>query len=62
MNHSTEYSHSSHSSIIMSVARELFDRMFQRDVVSWTTMIDGFVNRDLPIEGIELFQRMLGLK
>ncbi|XP_058785642.1 pentatricopeptide repeat-containing protein At4g21065-like [Vicia villosa] len=43
----------------LGVAREVFDRMFYRDVVSWTSMIDGFVNHDLPVEAIELFERML---
>jgi pentatricopeptide repeat protein len=43
----------------LGVARELFDRMSYRDVVSWTSMIDGFVNCDLPIEAIDLFERML---
>ncbi|KHN30095.1 Pentatricopeptide repeat-containing protein [Glycine soja] len=41
------------------LARSLFDRMPHRDVVSWTSMIGGLVNHDLPVEAINLFERML---
>ncbi|KAK7351874.1 hypothetical protein VNO77_11619 [Canavalia gladiata] len=40
-------------------ARVLFDTMPLRDVVSWTSMIDGLVNNDRPVEAIDLFERML---
>ncbi|KAK7283513.1 hypothetical protein RIF29_13077 [Crotalaria pallida] len=43
----------------LGVAREVFDRMPDRDVVSWTTMIDGLVNADRPIEAMGLFESML---
>lgn len=43
----------------LGVARNLFDRMPERDVVSWTSMIDGLVNHDHPIEAIKLFEGML---
>lgn len=38
---------------------ELFDRMPQRDVVSWTCMIDGLVDDDRPVEAIVMFDRMV---
>lgn len=41
------------------IARQVFDRMSHRDVVSWTSMIAGFVNHHLTVEAIQLFQRML---
>ncbi|KAL5563055.1 hypothetical protein UlMin_032802 [Ulmus minor] len=40
-------------------AHEVFDRMPVRDVVSWTSMIDGLVENDRPLEGIELFEQMV---
>lgn len=43
----------------LGVARILFDKMSDRDVVSWTSLIDGLVNHDLSIEAIGLFERML---
>lgn len=43
----------------LGIARQVFDRMSHRDVVSWTSMIDGFVNHDLTVEAIQLFERML---
>ncbi|XP_010030671.1 pentatricopeptide repeat-containing protein At1g08070, chloroplastic-like [Eucalyptus grandis] len=39
-------------------ACKVFDRMSQRDVVSWTCMIDGMVDDDCPVEAIRLFERM----
>ena len=43
----------------LGFAHEVFERMSDRDVVSWTSMIDGLVNVDRPIEALELFGRML---
>lgn len=43
----------------LGVARVLFDKMPYRDAVSWTSMIDWLVNYDLPIEAMDLFERML---
>lgn len=42
----------------LSVARQVFDEMPQRDVVSWTTLISGFVGEGCGIEGIRLFCEM----
>jgi len=43
----------------LGIARQVFDRMSHRDVVSWASMIDGFVNHGLTVEAIQLFERML---
>nr|XP_016476725.1 PREDICTED: pentatricopeptide repeat-containing protein At4g21065-like [Nicotiana tabacum] len=42
-----------------SLALKVFDEMSDRDVVSWTSMIDGFVDNDRPIEAIGLFEQMM---
>lgn len=40
-------------------ACRVFDKMPDRDVVSWTSMIDGLVDDDRPSEAIKLFREML---
>ena len=40
-------------------ARRLFDESPVRDVVSWNTLIGGYVRRGLPGEALELFWRMV---
>ncbi|XP_031380814.1 pentatricopeptide repeat-containing protein At4g21065-like [Punica granatum] len=40
-------------------ALEIFDRMLERDVVSWTCTIDGLVDNDHPVKAIEMFEKML---
>ncbi|KAK4358615.1 hypothetical protein RND71_020844 [Anisodus tanguticus] len=40
-------------------ALKVFDEMSERDVVSWTSVIDGFVDNDRPIEAIKLFEEMM---
>ncbi|XP_028767938.1 pentatricopeptide repeat-containing protein At4g21065-like [Neltuma alba] len=40
-------------------AYDVFDRMSKRDVVSWTSMIDGLVDNDRPAEAIKKFEEML---
>ncbi|KAJ0683564.1 putative tetratricopeptide-like helical domain superfamily, DYW domain-containing protein [Helianthus annuus] len=42
----------------LSVARQVFDEMPQRDVVSWTALISGFVGEGSGAEGIRLFCEM----
>ncbi|KAK9286879.1 hypothetical protein L1049_015285 [Liquidambar formosana] len=37
---------------------KVFEKMGERDVVSWTSMIDGLVDDDRPIEAIRLFEEM----
>lgn len=40
-------------------ARKLFDQIPQKNVVSWTSMIIGYVQNDLPREAILLFKELL---
>ncbi|KAI3830663.1 hypothetical protein MKW92_030993 [Papaver armeniacum] len=42
----------------LDYARKLFDRMCQRNVVSWTAMIMGYVKQKKYSEGLALFHRM----
>ncbi|VAI90654.1 unnamed protein product [Triticum turgidum subsp. durum] len=42
----------------MAEARRLFDQMLVRDLVSWNTLIGGYVRRGVPGEALELFWRM----
>lgn len=37
----------------------IFEKMCNRDVVSWTSIIDGFVDDGRPIEAIRLFDQMV---
>ncbi|KAL4559176.1 hypothetical protein LXL04_031310 [Taraxacum kok-saghyz] len=39
-------------------ARQVFDKMLQRDVISWSTMIVGLANHGKAPEAIKLFQDM----
>ncbi|KAL6614613.1 hypothetical protein ACP70R_036883 [Stipagrostis hirtigluma subsp. patula] len=39
-------------------ARQEFDRMLQRDVVAWSSMIAGYAQNGRPHESLELFERM----
>uniref|UniRef100_A0A0E0QYR7 Cupin type-1 domain-containing protein n=1 Tax=Oryza rufipogon TaxID=4529 RepID=A0A0E0QYR7_ORYRU len=43
----------------MENARRLFDRSPVRDLVSWNTLIGGYVRRGNPAEALELFWRMV---
>lgn len=43
----------------VGTARLIFDRMKQRTVVSWNSMIDGYVQSGDPEEAISIFQKML---
>ncbi|KAE9592551.1 putative tetratricopeptide-like helical domain-containing protein [Lupinus albus] len=42
----------------LSHARLLFDRIFQKDVISWTSMIDAYGRNGHGHEAVELFQKM----
>lgn len=42
----------------LEVAREMFDRMPERDVVSWNSMIDGYVKCGRLEDAYNLFKRM----
>ncbi|XP_016448504.1 putative pentatricopeptide repeat-containing protein At3g08820 [Nicotiana tabacum] len=41
-------------------AREVFDEMVEKDVVSWSAMIQGYAANGLPKEALELFHKMQG--
>ncbi|MCL7042344.1 hypothetical protein MKW94_002291 [Papaver nudicaule] len=41
------------------IARYLFDTSSVKDVVTWTTMIDGYVQKNFPDEALKLFYSML---
>jgi pentatricopeptide repeat protein len=43
-------------------ARQEFDRMPQKDVVAWSTMIAGYAQNGRPHESLELFERMKATK
>ncbi|KAJ4973679.1 hypothetical protein NE237_006853 [Protea cynaroides] len=39
-------------------AMQVFDKMSDRNVVSWTSIIDGLVDNDRPVEALRMFSRM----
>ncbi|KAI3975061.1 hypothetical protein MKX01_005172, partial [Papaver californicum] len=39
-------------------AQRIFDKMSDKSVVSWATMVDAYTQADQPIKALELFQRM----
>jgi pentatricopeptide repeat protein len=43
---------------ILEDARKLFDKMCQRDVVSWTAMITGYAQNGYSVEALNLFKEM----
>ncbi|KAI9125459.1 hypothetical protein K1719_002877 [Acacia pycnantha] len=43
----------------LKLARKLFDEGFVRDVVTWTSMIDGYASRNYSEEAMSLFKLML---
>ncbi|XP_057822921.2 pentatricopeptide repeat-containing protein At1g11290, chloroplastic isoform X2 [Cryptomeria japonica] len=44
----------------MDYARQVFDRMYERNVVSWTTMIAGYAQNWRGEEALEFYKMMLG--
>lgn len=42
----------------MGYARKVFDEMPDRDVVSWTSVINGFVDNKRPLDGLRVFKKM----
>ncbi|KAJ6766927.1 REPEAT-CONTAINING PROTEIN putative-RELATED [Salix purpurea] len=45
----------------VDVARKLFDELSDRDVISWNSMISGYVANGFSEKGVELFKKMLYL-
>ncbi|VVA96914.1 unnamed protein product [Arabis nemorensis] len=43
----------------MEKARSVFDSMAEKDIVTWSTMIQGYASNSFPKEGVELFHQML---
>ncbi|KAJ4960050.1 hypothetical protein NE237_019960 [Protea cynaroides] len=43
----------------IAIARRLFDVILDKDLVSWSSMIEAYVRADLPICALELFKEML---
>ncbi|KAL2317228.1 hypothetical protein Fmac_031104 [Flemingia macrophylla] len=43
----------------VDLGRKVFDRMLERNVVSWTSLINGYVGRDLAKEAVSLFFQMV---
>lgn len=44
----------------MEMARHIFDEMLEKDMVSWTTLIQGYAANGFPKEALDMFYRMLG--
>ncbi|KAJ0112307.1 hypothetical protein Patl1_02501 [Pistacia atlantica] len=42
----------------MELARRFFDRILNKDLVSWTSMIEAYAQADLSLEALELFRQM----
>ncbi|KAJ0495959.1 putative tetratricopeptide-like helical domain superfamily [Helianthus annuus] len=42
----------------MGYAYKVFDKMPEKDVVSWTSVINGLVDNKRPMDGLRLFKRM----
>ncbi|KAI3509599.1 hypothetical protein L1887_24993 [Cichorium endivia] len=43
----------------MGFASKVFDKMLERDVVSWTSVINGYVDNKMTLEGLRLFDKMV---
>ncbi|XP_044502591.1 uncharacterized protein LOC123223500 [Mangifera indica] len=43
----------------MEMARRFFDRILNKDLVSWTSMIEAYAQADLSLEALELFRQMI---
>nr|KYP52734.1 Pentatricopeptide repeat-containing protein At3g22690 family [Cajanus cajan] len=43
----------------VDLGRKVFDRMLERNVVSWTSLINGYAGRDLAKEAVSLFFQMV---
>ncbi|ESW29103.1 hypothetical protein PHAVU_002G043500 [Phaseolus vulgaris] len=43
----------------VDLGRKVFDKMLERNVVSWTSLINGYAGRDLAKEAVSLFFQMV---
>ncbi|KAL3652995.1 hypothetical protein CASFOL_002676 [Castilleja foliolosa] len=43
----------------LRAVRKVFDKMTERDIVSWNAMISGFINKELFFEALSVFDDML---
>lgn len=43
----------------IDIAGGFFDRICNKDLVSWASMIEAYVQSDLPLAALELFKRMI---
>ncbi|XP_011627174.1 putative pentatricopeptide repeat-containing protein At3g15130 [Amborella trichopoda] len=43
----------------IDISQKLFDRMGERNVVSWTSLMGGYVNHGLAIKALSLFSQMV---
>lgn len=43
----------------MNMARRFFDGILDKDLVSWTSMIEAYAQADLSVEALELFTQMI---
>ncbi|KAM7482630.1 hypothetical protein LguiB_007213 [Lonicera macranthoides] len=43
----------------LGLAWNVFDKMSEKDVVSWTSIIDGFAENERPLEALKLFEQMV---
>ncbi|XP_051145276.1 pentatricopeptide repeat-containing protein At2g17210 isoform X2 [Andrographis paniculata] len=48
-----------YTDIRMDWAESLFDEMDEKDVISWSVMIGGYVHGDEAVLGLEMFKRMV---
>jgi pentatricopeptide repeat protein len=43
----------------IDIARKFFDGILEKDLVSWSSMIEAYAQADLPLEALELFKQMI---
>ncbi|ERN10289.1 hypothetical protein AMTR_s00177p00030580 [Amborella trichopoda] len=48
----------SHTHLCLDDARKVFDRILERDVVSWSSMVSGYAHNGRTIQAIETFSEM----
>ena len=43
----------------IDIARRFFDGILEKDLVSWSSMIEAYAQADLPLEALEFFKQMI---